>query len=217
MDLMLRKNQSGKFVYVEKVLLQWFNQRRRGWLHKFKLRHGITGKTVSGESGDVDCETMDDWIQNQLPDLLKGYEQKDIFNADETDVSKKLPPLIIGKSKKPRFFKNLKTLPTTLSFFTDWLKGLDDKMRKQKRRIILFIDQCLAHIPNTDLIKNITVKFFPGNCISKLHPLDLGVIKSLKQHYRKLLVKTSIASLDRGDSKNMKIDVLQALKFIMMA
>ncbi|GBM47041.1 Tigger transposable element-derived protein 6 [Araneus ventricosus] len=55
-----------------------------GWLRKFKLRHGVTGKTLSGESGDVDCETVDDWIQNQLPDLIKEYEQKDIFNADET-------------------------------------------------------------------------------------------------------------------------------------
>ncbi|GBM59485.1 Cytosolic purine 5'-nucleotidase [Araneus ventricosus] len=119
-----------------------------GWLHKFKLRHGITGKTVSGESGDVDCETVDDWIQNQLLDLIKDYEQKDIFNADETgllynhlpsktlaiksdtccggkkskvqltvlcanaDGYKKLPPLIIGKPKNPRYFKNVKTLPT---------------------------------------------------------------------------------------------------------
>ncbi|GBM29606.1 hypothetical protein AVEN_130084-1 [Araneus ventricosus] len=46
------------------------------WLQKFKLRHDITGKIVSGESGDVDFETVDDWIQNQLPDLIKGYEQK---------------------------------------------------------------------------------------------------------------------------------------------
>ncbi|GBN15368.1 Tigger transposable element-derived protein 4 [Araneus ventricosus] len=104
-----------------------------------------------------------------------------------------------------------------MSFFTDWLKGLDDKMRKQKRRIILFIDQCPAHPPDTNFLKNITVKFFPANCTRKLQPLDLGVIKSLKQHYRKLLVKTAIASLDHGDSKNMKIDILQAMNFIMMA
>ncbi|GBN52936.1 Tigger transposable element-derived protein 4 [Araneus ventricosus] len=284
--------QSGKFADVEKVLLQWFNQCRSvkipisgpllmekaqeiskklnvecdasfssGWLHKFKLRLGITGKTVSG---DVDCETVDDWIENQLPDLIKGYEQKDVFNADETglfynllpsktlaiksdtchggkkskvrltvllcanaDGSEKLPPLIIGKSKKPRFFKNVKALPTkylsnkkswmAMSFFTDWLKGLDDKMRKQKRRIILFIDQCPAHPLDTNVLKNITVKFFPSYCTSKLRSLELGIIKSLKQRYRKLLVETAIASLDHGDSKNIKIEVLQAMNFIMMA
>ncbi|GBN38699.1 hypothetical protein AVEN_249495-1 [Araneus ventricosus] len=60
-------------------------------------------------------------------------------------------------------------------------------------------------------------KFKLRHSITGKTPLDLGVIKSLKQHYRKLLVKTAIASLDHGDSKNMKIDVLQAMNFIMMA
>ncbi|GBN49321.1 hypothetical protein AVEN_20138-1 [Araneus ventricosus] len=41
---------------------------------------------------DVDCETVDDWIQNQLPDLKKGYEQKDIFNVDETGLFYNLLP-----------------------------------------------------------------------------------------------------------------------------
>ncbi|GBM44549.1 hypothetical protein AVEN_250533-1 [Araneus ventricosus] len=82
-----------------------------------------------------------------------------------------------------------------MSFFTDWLKGLDDKMRKQKRRIILFIDQCPAHPPDTNILRNATVKFFPANCTSRLQPQDLGVIKSLKQHYRKLLVKTADVNL----------------------
>ncbi|GBM56453.1 hypothetical protein AVEN_273210-1 [Araneus ventricosus] len=56
-----------------------------GWLHKIKLRHDITGKTVSVncKSEDVDCETVDDLIQNKSPDLIKGYQQKDILNADE--------------------------------------------------------------------------------------------------------------------------------------
>ncbi|GBL98026.1 Tigger transposable element-derived protein 6 [Araneus ventricosus] len=63
-----------------------------GWLHKFKLRHSITGKTVSGESGDDDCETVEDCIQNQFPNLIKRYEQKDIFNADETGLFYNLLP-----------------------------------------------------------------------------------------------------------------------------
>ncbi|GBO13561.1 Tigger transposable element-derived protein 6, partial [Araneus ventricosus] len=196
--------------------------------------------------------------------LIKGYDQKDICNADETglfynllpskridiksdtchggkkskvrltvllcantDGFEKLFPLIIGKSKKSHCFKNVKALPTkylsnkkswmTMSYIIDGLKGLDDKMRKQKRRIILFIDQRPAHLPYTDFLKNITVKIFPVNFSSKLQPLDLGVIKSLKQRYRKLLVKTTIVSLDHGDTKNMKIDVLQTMNFIMMA
>ncbi|GBM01524.1 Tigger transposable element-derived protein 6 [Araneus ventricosus] len=62
------------------------------WLHKLKLRHCLTGKAVSGEFGDVDCEKVHDWIQNKLPDLIKGYEQKDIFNVDETGLFYNLLP-----------------------------------------------------------------------------------------------------------------------------
>ncbi|GBO27638.1 Tigger transposable element-derived protein 6 [Araneus ventricosus] len=90
------------------------------------------------------------------------------------DGFEKLFPLIIGKSKKSRCFKNVKALPTkhlsnkkswmTMSYVMDGLKGLDDKMRKQKRRIIFFIDQRPAHLPDTDFLKNITVKIFPANC-----------------------------------------------------
>lgn len=46
------------------------------WLHKFKLRHGLTSKTVRGESGDIYYEKVDEWVQNQLPDLIIWYEQK---------------------------------------------------------------------------------------------------------------------------------------------
>ncbi|GBM53522.1 hypothetical protein AVEN_129519-1 [Araneus ventricosus] len=45
-----------------------------GWLYNFKLRQGITGKTLSGESGYVECETVDDWIQNH-PDSNFSLQQ----------------------------------------------------------------------------------------------------------------------------------------------
>lgn len=55
-------------------------------------------------------------------------------------------------------------------------------------------------------------QFLPANCTSKLHPQDLGIIKYLKQYYRKPLVKTVMICLDHGDS----IDVLQPTNLIMM-
>lgn len=63
-----------------------------GGLHKFKLRYDITGEILSGESGDADCEIVEDWIHNQLPDMLKRYESKYIFNEDETDLLHNLLP-----------------------------------------------------------------------------------------------------------------------------
>jgi hypothetical protein len=57
-----------------------------GWLHRFKLRHDVGYRVVSGESGSVSQDSVDYWINESLPALLNGYELKDIFNAHETTL-----------------------------------------------------------------------------------------------------------------------------------
>ncbi|GBM97211.1 Tigger transposable element-derived protein 4 [Araneus ventricosus] len=69
--------------------------------------------------------------------------------------SEKLKPLMIGKSKKPTCFAGVKFFPMnyeantkawmTGELFVNWLKALDRKMACQKRKIVLFIDNCEAH------------------------------------------------------------------------
>lgn len=63
----------------------------------------------------------------------------------------------------------------TSNLFEDWLININNQMRHQKRKILLFIDNCPAHgiIPNLDSVK---VQFLPPNTISKLRPLDQGII-----------------------------------------
>lgn len=56
-----------------------------GWLDKFKKRHGISYKTISGESADVSEEVCEKW-KKEASKLLKEYPAKDIFNADETGL-----------------------------------------------------------------------------------------------------------------------------------
>ena len=146
-------------------------------------------------------------------------------NADGTE---KLTPFVIGKSKKPRCFKNIKSLPTdynanqkawmTQHLFEDFARKLDMKMRLQKRKIILFVDQCTAHV---DLnLKNVHIEFFPPNCTSLLQPCDLGIIRSFKMHYRKQLVRKALFSLDSGelqDAWKTTINVMDALNLISSA
>ena len=43
-------------------------------------------KTISGVRGDVDDSECDDWMK-KLPEICEGYEPKDIFNTDETELS----------------------------------------------------------------------------------------------------------------------------------
>ena len=59
-----------------------------------------------------------------------------------------MPLFIVGKSKKPRCFRGVKSLPVkyeansnawmTASLFQNWLVSFDNEMDKMKRKAILF-------------------------------------------------------------------------------
>ncbi|XP_042911244.1 tigger transposable element-derived protein 6 [Parasteatoda tepidariorum] len=145
-----------------------------------------------------------------------------------SDGSEKVTPLVVGKSRKPRCFKNVRSFPTnyeankkawiTKALFEDFLQKLNKKMKFQNRKIILFIDQCSAH-PDLQL-SNVRVEFFPANCTSKLQPCDLGIIRSFKVFYRKQLVRKAVAELENGnlnDACKLKLSVLEAMHFISAA
>ena len=106
----------------------------------------------------------------------------------------------------------------TKLLFEDFLRKLDEKMRLQRGKIILFIDNCTSH---SDLkLKNVRVEFFPANCTSQLQSLNLAIIRSFKAHYRKQLVRKSLLFLGSGDLRNgftAKINVLDSLYLISAA
>lgn len=63
--------------------------------------------------------------------------------------------LVIGKSKKPRCFKNVKNLPVkyesnkkswmTSEIFLHEFKEWDKELRKKDRKIVVLVDNCTAH------------------------------------------------------------------------
>lgn len=53
-----------------------------GWLHRFKARHGLFYKTVSGEEKNADAVLVSDWM-SRLPALISQYWPRDMFNAYE--------------------------------------------------------------------------------------------------------------------------------------
>lgn len=63
-----------------------------GYISRFKERHGITLKVISGEEKSVTPAMTEAWTHHTLPELLAQYEHKDIFNADETGLFYKLLP-----------------------------------------------------------------------------------------------------------------------------
>lgn len=56
-----------------------------GWLEKFRKRHNISFKAVSGEAASVNPNDVSEFLE-KLPSLIKGYNLNDIYNADETGL-----------------------------------------------------------------------------------------------------------------------------------
>lgn len=103
-------------------------------------------------------------------------EQITVFVCANMDGSEKRKLFVIGKSKKPRCFKNVKSLPVrytanrkawmTSALFEEELRLWDRELVKKNRKIILVVDNCPAHpkIP----FQNIKLVFLPPNTTSVL-------------------------------------------------
>ncbi|XP_050338066.1 tigger transposable element-derived protein 4-like [Bactrocera neohumeralis] len=120
--------------------------------------------------------------------------------------------LVIGKSKRPRCFKNVRSLPVdyvsnsrawmTSDIFTKWVRDWDRELKKTKKKILLLVDNCPAH-PKIDDLRSITLVFLPPNTTSILQPMDQGVIRAFKSYFRKFLVLKLINVHD--NIKNNKV------------
>ena len=85
-------------------------------------------------------------------------------------------------------------------------------MRKNNRKIFLFLNNAPCHVINHDLL-NIKLVFVPPNTTSKCQPLDHGVIHLFKCYYRQKLVKRIIARCTLGQTADqISITVLDATK-----
>lgn len=135
--------------------------------------------------------------------------------------TEKLKLLIIGKSKNPRSFKDIKSLPVdyecnkkawmTSDIYEKWLLKLDKMFVAQKRKILLFVDNCPAHPKTVQAkLKNIRLEYFPPNLTSILQPMDQGIIKNLKHYYRKRIVMKVLAHLE--DATPASVSLLDAIK-----
>lgn len=142
-------------------------------------------------------------------------------NSVGTDKKK---PLVIGKYAKPRCFKNVKTIPCSYSSqsrawmtcdqFVKWLNDWDTELKD--RKILLLVDNCAAH-PKTVNLKNIKLAFLPPNTTSELQPLDQGIIKVLKQGYRRRMVQQFLTLMDSSTTAPPKISILDAIHFLYAA
>ena len=96
--------------------------------------------------------------------------------------------------------------------FEEWVRKLDQKFCIEGRKIALLVDNCPAH-PSVSDLTNVQLIFLPPNTTSVLQPMDQGVIRSLKAHYRGRVVRLLCRALDKGRTYT-KISILHAMKIL---
>jgi hypothetical protein len=118
-------------------------------------------------------------------------ERVTVLVCANLDGSEKRKLLVMGKSKHPRCFKNIKHLPVkythnrkawmTSDIFISEIRQWDNEL---KIRTIVLMDNSTAH-PKMNNVKNIKLVFLPPNTTSMLQPLDQGIINNLKVNFAK--------------------------------
>lgn len=122
----------------------------------------------------------------------------------------RLPLLVIGKSKKPRCFKNIKQTHVVYAnqkkawmdsiIFTEWytthfLPSIKQRKPMPGERFILLLDNAPTH-PSAEKLNAIDeschVMYMPPNVTSLIQPMDQGVIAALKKIYRGRLLRELI-------------------------
>lgn len=84
-----------------------------------------------------------------------------------------------------------------------WLKLVNRKMVRQKRKILLFLDNAQSHLKIN--LSNIKLRFFPANTTSKLQPMDQGIIQTLKPKFRNRQLKKMVREMDHRSKSGSEI------------
>ncbi|XP_064479059.1 tigger transposable element-derived protein 4-like [Ornithodoros turicata] len=195
-------------------------------------RPGTASRVVSGEAAAADIDGAHDWKNGKLQEILGGYAPEDIFNMDESALfyrlgiqrrgSEKLSLLVIGKTANPRCFKGRK-LPSgvlyrsnakawmTSKVFEEYVRLLDRRFTAKGRKIVIALDNASSHT-QLENWTSVELAFLPPNTTAIVQPLDQGVIRSVKQIYRKNIMRRIL--LEMENDKTYATDLLGAVHLL---
>ncbi|RUS24057.1 DDE superfamily endonuclease-domain-containing protein, partial [Jimgerdemannia flammicorona] len=132
-----------------------------------------------------------------------------LFTANAMGTVKRRP-LIIGKSARPRCYKNVNMSMLSVDYFSNpkaWMRGdiwttylskWDAEIAHSTRtKILLLTDNATSHIDVPNL-KYIEVRTLPPNTTAHLQPMDAGIIRTFKAYYRRNIVEQWVTVME-GD------------------
>ena len=168
--------------------------------------------------------------KGSIPGLRGNKVRLTYFFVANATGSECRPPLIIGKAFKPRCFKkksghelgfdyknNAKAWMTS-AIYSMYLRQWDAELRTQGRHVIYLHDNFSGHTIQDDLT-NIRCEFFAPNLTAHVQPMDAGIIRCFKAHYRSQFISRAIDRYDSGvtPGKIYDIDQLEAMRLAQTA
>lgn len=137
----------------------------------------------------------------------------------------KLTPLVIGRSKNPRAFKNIdkRGLPViymnntkawmTHYIFKEWFYRhfcIETKRFCEEKgipfKVLLLLDNAGGHPPASELDHpNVKVRFLPANTTSLIQPMDMGVISTFKKYYLRNTYEKALLATDPDGPKRVDL------------
>jgi hypothetical protein len=94
--------------------------------------------------------------------------------------------------------------------------AFDRRMDGQK--VILFLDNCSAHIKDVDLekfniqLRNTTLLYLSPNTTSKIQPCDAGIIRTFKAYYRCRFNNQLLSRIKSNVADPEKINLLDSIQ-----
>eukprot|EP00070_Physeter_catodon_P048628 XP_028355522.1 major centromere autoantigen B isoform X1 [Physeter catodon] len=152
----------------------------------------------------------------------KATQRLSVLLCANADGSEKLPPLVAGKSAKPRagqaglpcdYTANSKGGVTTQAL-AKYLKALDTRMAAESRRVLLLAGRLAAQSLDTSGLRHVQLAFFPPGTVQ---PLERGVVQQVKGHYRQAMLLKAMAALEGQDRSGLQLGLMEALHFVAAA
>jgi transposase-like protein len=161
-------------------------------------------------------------MRNNCVDGKFSRERFTIGLGANKSGTEKLPLMVIGKHSSAHIFRKAKSLPVkyesqhnawmTEEFFEMYMMAMDKKFAKENRYVLVVVETTSAH-SSTLIAKlgNIQLVFQQPNTSS---PLRLGIVKNLKNFYRKEIVIKEVNALVEPGSSAEPIDELEAMTLL---
>lgn len=147
--------------------------------------------------------------------------------------TRKLAPWFVGKAQTPRCFDRsgvrVENFPTvwrsngkawmTGVIFEEYLRWFDRQMAG--RKVCLLVDEFSAHgavvqfLPreSPEGLANTTILVLPANATSTFQPLNQGITRSWKAHYRRRWLTNMCNKYDKNRDPMKSMNVLQAMRW----